>query len=158
MGRRKKKKSNQETAKVPMDSMIDVVFLLLIYFIVTQKPIIEETLLGVNLPSSQKAAPKENQEEPPPMVQVDVVKLQGNNTNILYHINNEGPYTLTQIRTEIFPGLDKESTLIINCGPNAPHSKLINILDAIAETDIKKINIVNDERVRFVEQPITVVE
>ena len=48
----KKAKMPQKTeAEVPLSSMIDIVFLLLMYFIATQKPIIEETLLGVNLPS-----------------------------------------------------------------------------------------------------------
>ncbi len=56
MARRQKKKGSVVEAEIPMSSMIDVVFLLLIYFVVTQKPIIEDTLLGINLPSDDKSA------------------------------------------------------------------------------------------------------
>ncbi|NCU27823.1 biopolymer transporter ExbD, partial [Candidatus Nomurabacteria bacterium] len=38
-------------AEVPLSAMIDVVFLLLIYFIVSQKPIVEDTHLAIDLPA-----------------------------------------------------------------------------------------------------------
>ena len=40
-----------ETLAVPMSSMIDIVFLLLIYFIVTMEDEIPEAHLSINLPS-----------------------------------------------------------------------------------------------------------
>ena len=43
---KKRKRIEVAEAEVPMSSMIDIVFLLLIYFILTQKPIIDETLLS----------------------------------------------------------------------------------------------------------------
>jgi hypothetical protein len=41
-------------------------------------------------------------------------------------------------------------TVIINCGPNAVHKKLIRLLDACAEAGLSKLNIVNDPSVKFV--------
>ena len=38
-------------ASFPLSSMIDVVFLLLIFFLVTQKPITEEVMINVELPA-----------------------------------------------------------------------------------------------------------
>ena len=50
-----KRRRVQEQAEVPMSSMIDVVFLLLIYFIITQKEQISEAHLAVNLPTPSVA-------------------------------------------------------------------------------------------------------
>jgi biopolymer transport protein ExbD len=45
---------------------------------------------------------------------------------------------------------DPDMTVIINCGPNAKHLKLIKLLDACAEAKLTKLNIVNDESIRYV--------
>ena len=49
------KKRNDESLAVPMSQMIDVVFLLLIYFVVTMKDEISEAHLAINLPSAGAA-------------------------------------------------------------------------------------------------------
>lgn len=52
MARRKKVKlENTVSASVPLSSMIDVVFLLLIYFIMTQKKVVEDVYLMTDLPA-----------------------------------------------------------------------------------------------------------
>lgn len=52
---RKRKKIEGEAAEPPMAAMIDVVFLLLIYFIITQKDVIPEAHLAVNLPTPSRS-------------------------------------------------------------------------------------------------------
>ena len=44
---------------------------------------------------------------------------------------------------------NKETTVIINCGPNAKHQKLVALLDACAKAELNKLNIVNDESIEF---------
>lgn len=51
--KRKIKLENSVAAAVPLSSMIDVVFLLLIYFIMTQKKVVEDVYLQSDLPSPQ---------------------------------------------------------------------------------------------------------
>jgi len=51
-----------EALAVPMSSMIDIVFLLLIYFIVTMEDEIPEAHLSINLPSP--GSKKENDSQP----------------------------------------------------------------------------------------------
>ena len=52
MARKKKiKLENTVSASVPLSSMIDVVFLLLIYFIMTQKKVVEDVYLQADLPA-----------------------------------------------------------------------------------------------------------
>lgn len=159
MGKRKKKKI--EEAEVPMSSMIDVVFLLLIYFIVTQKPIVEETLLSCDLPSPGGKPPK----NPPTMLTVDVVRFYPNPTNnkaidqkdLNYYFLNkrrwklDNPKASNDLRRQLIAIAknDKDQTVIISCGPNATHQKLIQILDACAEAKLTKLNVVDDDGIRF---------
>lgn len=147
MGRRKKRnRKSVDEAEVPLSSMIDVVFLLLIYFIVTQKPIIEDTYLAVDLPAPD-GKPKPNQ-TPPTLFTIDVMKRRIPNQ---YHVNGK-PWMFDQLKNLLKTQADNDpdTTVIINCGPNAKHKKLIKLLDACAEAGLKKLNLVNDESVRFV--------
>ena len=148
MARRQKKKGSVVEAEIPMSSMIDVVFLLLIYFVVTQKPIIEDTLLGMNLPSDDKSAtstpPKDDNK-----LMIDVFNLGREDRVDSYHVNGGGPHKLKSLRENYFQDLDPETTIIINCGPNARHAKLIQLLDALAEANLTKLNLINDPNVKF---------
>ena len=158
---RKRKRIKIEKAEVPLSSMIDVVFLLLIYFIVTQKPIVEETLLGCDLPSPGGKPPK----NPPTMLTIDVVRFYPNPKNSAaidakdmnyYFLNKrrwkfDSPKASNDLRRQLIAIAknDKDQTVIINCGPNAAHQKLVQILDACAEAGLKKINVVDDDGIRF---------
>ncbi len=144
MSKRKiRKKIKSDKVEVPMSSMIDVVFLLLIYFIVTQKPIIEDTLLGVSLPAPSQS---KSTDTPPPMMTIDVMRLVGYPADT-YHVNGS-PCPLKSIKS-VMKSWDAEQTLLIRCGPNAKHQKLIKILDACSEAEITNLNIIDDPTVAF---------
>jgi len=147
MARKRKKFSSGSEAEVPLSSMIDVVFLLLIYFIVTQKPIVEDTLLGVNLPAPG-GAPKD---KPVQLFTVDVMQLPGEDSDNVYHMNGR-PLFFNDLRTTLIETakIDPDITIIINCGPNPPHKKLIKLLDTCNQAGLTSLNILNDESVKFV--------
>ena len=152
----KKAKVPQKTeAEVPLSSMIDIVFLLLMYFIATQKPIIEETLLGVNAPSEDTKATKKNDKIV--LLKVDVMNLPVKGGDDIYHMNGRAWYFKDLVSMLVDAGKnDPDTTVIINCGPNAKHQKLIRLLDACAGANLSKLNIVNDPSVRFDPKPIPV--
>ncbi len=144
---RKKRKFEIKDAEVPISAMIDVVFLLLVYFIVSQKPIIEDALLPIDLPAPGAPA-KQNQAVQ--LFKIDVAKLSRDSDNI-YHVNNQPYYfndlkALLKQRAETNP----DTSIIINCDPNAKHKKLIRLLDVCSEYGLTKLNLVNDATVRFV--------
>ncbi len=148
--RRKRKKARSGSAieaEVPISAMIDVVFLLLIYFIYTQKPVIEETLLGVNLPAPGAKSKNEEVE----LFTVDVMRLQGTDTDNIYHVDGI-PYTVEDLRTTLkeTAAANPKITVIINCGPNAKHKKLIRLLDLCGEARLRNLNIVDDNSIRHV--------
>jgi biopolymer transport protein ExbD len=145
----KRKRRKLDDAEVPLSAMIDIVFLLLVYFIVTQKEIIEDTLLGVDLPTPGGAKP----EKPVTMFTIDVMLQHPENPALdlqTYHVNGRrwkfDDLKLQLIRTG---ETDPDQTIIINCGPNAMHRKLIQILDACAVAKLTKLNLVNDSSVKF---------
>lgn len=144
---RKKKKVEMRDAEVPLSAMIDVVFLLLIYFIVSQKPIVEDTLLAIDLPApNTKSKPNE---KPPSLLRIDVAKL-ANKSDEYYHVN-DSPYHIKDLEVYLkdIAETDRDTTIIINCDPNAKHKKLIKLLDMCAQFGLTKLNLVNDESVYF---------
>ncbi len=154
----KRKRRKVEEAEVPLSSMIDVVFLLLIYFIVTQKPIIEETLLGCDMPSPGTTPPKTK----PTLLTVEAIRFFPNlsptdprelNT---YYLNQQrwkliDPSAPSDIRRQLqaIAADNPEQTVIINCGPNAAHQKLVRLLDVCSEVGLKNLNVVNDAGIKF---------
>lgn len=149
---RAKRRPKAVDAEVPMSSMIDVVFLLLIYFIFTQKPIVENTLIPCDLPSPN---PKPSPEKPPPMMTIDVFRMNINpkkDMDIYGFNQNAIKFSdLSNILRQTAKNAP-DQTIIINCGPNALHEKLIQLLDACQEFGLTKLNLVNDATIAF--QPI----
>ena len=122
-----------EAAQIPMSSMIDVVFLLLIYFIVTQKDEISEAHLAVNLPS-----PNQNQqtETKPKFLELEVhpggqVFLQG------------VPKPLAQVRETLayLASLDSEQTVIVKTSVMATTEDLVTVLDMCKGVGLEKLNV-----------------
>ena len=161
MSKKKRKRIGIDDAEIPMSAMIDVVFLLLIYFIVTQKPIIEETLLSCDLPAPGGAPPG----KPPVIRSIGVMRMwpnPSNNQDVItkdlntYYFDNrawklDSPKAGNDLRRQLITmgKDDPKQTIIINCGPNAYHQKLVKILDACANANLKTLNVVNDEAIRF---------
>jgi len=133
---RKSKTRAKSEAEIPMSSMIDIVFLLLIYFIVTQKPIIEETLIESSLPDG---IPSKSKGFP---LKIDVFQEDGEFYRVMNHAWK--PKSLFKYLNTISEN-DPEQAIIINCGAGAKHKKLIKLLDACAAAELTNLNIVNDE-------------
>lgn len=147
------KKGKNGKSEISMSSMIDVVFLLLIYFVVTSKPIVNETLFKTNLPGPPDSKVKEEKKQNPIYFEVGAYEIFKDNPkkDSEYFIFNRNLWKLndlSKVIEENFGGND-ELGLIINCGPNAKHQKLIKLLDACDKAGVKNINIVNDESVKF---------
>jgi len=135
MAKRKRKLNNEEAGEPPMSSMIDVVFLLLIYFVVTQKPIISEAHLAVNLPSPQAEQPPSDQ-EPPIEVRIRIrpkeYTLQGHKIDLDALRSELASYGA---KTEV------KYSIIIETHIFARNQQLVNVLDACSASGLKNLNI-----------------
>ena len=116
-----------------MSSMIDVVFLLLIYFIVTQKEEISEAHLAVNLPSPN---PARQAEVKPKLLELEVhpgqVMLQG---------APRSPEIIEQTLGDLAK-LDAEQTVIVKVSQMARNGELVSVLDLCKGVGFTKLNVV----------------
>ena len=155
MAKKNRKRIKVDEAEIPMSSMIDVVFLLLIYFIVTQKPIVEETLLSCDLPTPGGPPP----DKPPTLMKIGVFKILDlpPDKDINTYFLNGSPWPLdspsapNDLRRQLkaMAATDPDQPIIINCGPNAYHQKLVQLLDACSDAGLTKLNIADDEGIKF---------
>ena len=135
---RTRKRIRVENGEFPLSSMVDIVFLLLIYFIVTQKPIVDETLLNVQLPTG----PDNTIKEPSFPIKIDVFKEDGDFYRVM---GNAWKKKELFNYLQSLAGDDPEQPIIINCGDNAQHKKLIELLDACSKAELTNLNIVNHD-------------
>lgn len=126
------KRKREETLAVPMSSMIDVVFLLLIYFIVTQKEEITEAHLAVNLPSPGSSKTTETK---PQLLEIEVYdgrialrgKVMPDDATFASLMNNFR---------------DPELTVMIKVSVGARAKDLVKVLDYCQGAGLTKLNVV----------------
>ncbi len=130
----RKKKASSNSIEIPMSSMIDVVFLLLIYFIVTYQEEIPEAHLAVNLPSP--SAPPVEDVEPPDLITLEVHPGE-------YMLRGK-TYTLATIQKTLqsLAAGDPNYTVMIRVNPQAETKGLITILDICQNVGLTNLNVV----------------
>jgi len=132
---RKRKRPEPPPPELSMTPMIDVVFQLLIYFIVTIKPIDVITNLDVFRPAPDKDK-KEDAPEPQ-MVRIGVYQ-DG------YSIN-DNPVSLEALEKALgrLAAVDASQTIMITVSAVAEHGKLIHALDLCAKNGLRSLSVVS---------------
>jgi len=135
---RKRKRPEGDKAELSMTPMIDVVFQLLIYFIVTIKPIDVVTNLDVFRPAPDPNAPKDV--DPPQLNRLGVY-ADG------YTINDI-PISLANIdkldaSLKRIAAINAGQTLMITVSAVSEHGALIRALDLCAKNGLKSLSVVS---------------
>lgn len=132
---RERKRLETPPADLPMTPMIDVVFQLLIYFLVTVQPRDVMAHLDVFRPSPEQQ--QEQPQTPPKMIRV-VVFPDG------FTINDR-PVELTELDRLLtkLASIDKTQSILIMCTPFSPHEKLIQALDLCAKAGLVNLSVVS---------------
>ena len=174
MARKPTKLNPPPDADFPLSSMIDVVFLLLIFFLVTQKPITEEVMINVELPAPDMSNPVADPLIP---ITIDVDKYSRDNIDeidarlaalsdtddpnevlkeerLYYSFNGSAPMEVSRLRERLaaVAAADANSTIIIKCDPNVKYRKLIRVLDLCSELGLNSRQLV-DKVMPFVPDP-----
>ena len=128
---RKRKRRAGGDPKLEMTPMIDVVFQLLIFFIVTLKP--EDILshLDVSRPAPD-APPKEQIDE------VDLLTVQVYKDGFVMNGRIVSLKTLDS-RLSKLASYNSNVSVIIKCTGDSPHAYLVNLLDICAKNDLKNL-------------------
>jgi biopolymer transport protein ExbD len=132
---KKRERRQAETTELNMTAMIDVVFQLLIYFLVTQQPKDVMAHLDVFRPSSDPSA---NRDAPPPkMIRITVMPEA-------YAINDKpvSIYDLESLMMKL-ASIDPNQTIMIMCTAQSEHEELVRVLDLCAKSGMKNLSVIS---------------
>ena len=135
MSRRKKRNQEAEdNADIDLTPMLDVVFIMLIFFIVTAS-FIKEKSLDVNVPEQNEQTQKNDSE----------------NKNILIQVDGSNIITIDQRRVDVRAvrsliaqkiAENPEAAVVVRMHEQATAEKYVQIRDAAAEAKIANVNLV----------------
>lgn len=117
-----------------MSAMTDVVFLLLIFFIITMSTYVEMTLLETRLPTSGSAS----------AAQVNLQKslkidLTADGTCLVNGIP-QSPESLKRLLTR-YARLMPDAEFLLQCHPESKHHVLVTVLSDLAEKKLKNVKL-----------------
>ena len=132
---RERKRPEAPAAELSMTPMIDVVFQLLIYFIVTIKPMDVITNLDVFRPAPDKNA---KPDEPPPNPFRIGVYQDG-------YTVNDNPVTLDVLNRELakMASINAGQPIMITVSALSEHGMLIHALDLCAKNGLRSLSVVS---------------
>ena len=135
--RRKRKKIDDPEMEVSMTPMIDVVFQLLIYFLVTFTTPDVLAHLDISRPAADSS--QTEQRSPPKMIRVNIY-VDG------FSLNGRAveQVELRRILNRL-AGFSKLQTVLITCAGGSEHADLIDVLDICAEAGLSKLSVVSAE-------------
>ncbi len=135
MARNRKRNLGDAAGELNMTAMIDVVFQLLIFFLVTQKP--QDTLANLDVfrPSPEKK--QEQLQTPPRMIRVQIFE-DG------YTINDRpvGGPELDGLLQKL-ASIDTKQTIKIMCSARSKHEDLIRVLDLCSKSGLVNLSVVS---------------
>jgi len=128
----RRKHRSEDEAEINITPMLDIVFIMLIFFIVTTS-FIKESGLEVSRPSN--APPKEVEQKKGPIV----VKIDGS-SNITIHGRLLEPKAV-QANLEREKAEKPDSPLIVAAHPDADTDSLVTVLDAAKAVNIESVSV-----------------
>lgn len=138
-----------EEDSIDLTPMIDIVFLLLVYFMVTMQLIKEEADLGMTLPSesaSNEPPPSEIPEEAFIEILPDATTLL--NGSQIDSIGNRKMPELTRTLSRLKDAADRIGVpffVTILADPDSVHGRAVDVLNACATAEVKMVSFANHE-------------
>lgn len=133
--RERKSKNQVEASEIPMTPMIDVVFQLLVYFLVTLKP--EDVLTNLEVYRPTPESRRERSEVPPNLIRIEVF-ADG------YAIN-ERPVSINALGDTLMrlAALDPDQSIIIMVSSISQHDSLVRVLDRCAAAGMSNLSVIS---------------
>jgi biopolymer transport protein ExbD len=138
-------------AVMPLSSMIDIVFLLLIYFIVTQKIIVEDALLKASIPGGKSDTVVAVVPDTLLVIDIAMMNAEDPARDLDTFMVNRRRCSYADLREKLLRigSLANNTTVFLRCGPNPPHKKLMRVLDACEEANLHNRQVINDSDQAF---------
>lgn len=133
--RRSRKRVSVIDAELSMTPMIDIVFQLLIYFILTFEP--QDVMANLDVFRPAPDAQQREQMETPNVIRI-VIYQDGFTMND----RQMGLQRIEQLMTRL-AGIDPNQTVLIMATAHSRHANLIDILDLCAKVGMKNLSVVS---------------
>ena len=132
-------RKQQDNPALDMTPMIDVVFELIIFFVVTIKQEDLFSKLNVNRPAPNPAKPEETNDI---TVNIELGNAKRNNPNgvIVYNKREVSRQELDKNLAEI-ASTSKKTPIIIKCQLESPHKVLVDVLDICYKHDLYSVSV-----------------
>ena len=131
------KKKPENKIDLPISAMIDVVFLLLVFFIITYREEIIESQIHIDVPTGQTQKPTERP--------LQLLEIHVNPKEYLFMGNKPMPLPKLIQTLATFTQYDPDQIVVIKVNKLARHEELINLLDHCKQVGITKLNVVTLE-------------
>jgi len=131
MTKKKKRRGSGTEAIVSMSAMIDVVFLLLIFFIVTFVPPRVESHMAINAPGPSGTPPRPDQFRLEAEVHPDGIRY------------NSRTITLDQLEDKLLKAVTNQADIpfFITVNPAAQEGQVVAVLDICGKIDLQNISL-----------------
>ncbi|MCB1069222.1 MAG: biopolymer transporter ExbD [Kiritimatiellae bacterium] len=133
--KRQSRRTREEPGELQMTPMIDVVFQLLVYFLVTIKPMDVIAHLDVFRPQPDQ---QEKQLQPPPRMMRVAIFADGITIN-------ERPVGLPELDGILakLGSIESNQTIMIMCAADSRHEDLIKVLDFCARSNLRNLSVIS---------------
>lgn len=142
------RKRDPETAEISMSPMIDMVFLLLVFFLVSAKPIKPEADVGLSLPGTVA------QEEVLELPDEQRIIIQSGGQVLLNELpldsvaSRDLPALLQTLKRfkESVDANQSEAMITIEVADDVPHQRIVDVMNTCAMAGIKGITFASDDQ------------
>ena len=136
-----------DNPQLDMTPMIDVVFELIIFFVVTIQQENLFTKLNVNRPAPADSTSSTKDDDI--TVNIEIGRARSGNPNgvIIYNKKELGPSSFTAARKELDQNLreiartSKKTPIIVKCAENSPHKALVDVLDICYKNELFSVSV-----------------
>ena len=135
MSKRERRRQPMEEGEIPMAPMIDVVFLLLIYFVMTMEPIDIFAHLNVYTPSSD--TPPKEQKDPPSLIKIGIYPDGYTFDGVVVDFERLDGFLERLARAS------KTQSVLIQCGSDSRHGGLVRVLNSCAKYELTNLSVVS---------------
>ncbi|MBU1343937.1 MAG: biopolymer transporter ExbD [Proteobacteria bacterium] len=129
-----KKKQDRYQMQAPLTSLIDIVFLLLIYFLLTTNFIVEEGI-KIKLPDATASAPQVKQE----------ITIVVDKDGTAYIANTKIPIDALYSRIKEMIGKDKDRLVIIKADKTIILNKAVRVMDIAKAAGASRLSLATEK-------------
>ncbi len=135
--RRRKNRSEEDSSEIDLTPMLDVVFIMLIFFIVTAS-FVKESTIDINMPEN-------NENPPPPDPDNTAILVSVRANNEIWMEDRRVDVRAVRANIERLHAEKPKAPVVIKADPNSSAKMFVAIADAAREANVYNVSLVPPE-------------